>query len=491
MESINIKINRQELSVSSGITILNAALENGIHIPTLCAIKGIDSHASCRMCVVEVKGIGDFKAACATKVSEGIEVFTDTPAIRKSRKITLELLLSRHSVDCHHCMRIGSSRCDDLDPEFCEMCFFCDCVRDGFCELQELAREYKVDVIPFEHEDIDQELDRSIDSIIRNPNKCVKCRRCVDVCNDIQCVENLSIDDRGSKIKIVPKIGNNTEESQCIQCGRCVDVCPTGAIFMKEHKDEMIYYAHKCGITTAAFISSNVLKKLAQLFKMEVPAVDVELVVAGLRKIGIDYVFADDVLNIMSAKSGEEALNKAIEKGKESIIITDSYASQKFVRQKFENQVSNIVAYDSTQQSFSKYVKHTLVQSKKLNIKDVRVISITEGGENVADANDNSSADFVISARELYRIFIRTGVDLKQIYPSKPDFIENSLDVGSLQEFFNPVEWTMDKEIKETEIMVNGSIIQAAVTTNLGQSKRLLEEIDTGSSKYKVIRINA
>lgn len=491
MDNVNIKINGQELSVKAGSTILKAAYENKIHIPTLCAIKGIDSHASCRMCVVEVKDMKVFQAACITKVREGMEIFTDTPEIRQSRKTTLELLLSRHSVDCHHCMRIGSSKCDDLDPKSCEMCFFCDCVRDGFCELQSLAREYKVDVLPFEIKDINQEVDESLNTIIRNPNKCIKCRRCIDVCKDIQGVDNLCLLEKGSKIKIVPKTGNNMSESLCIECGRCVDVCPTGAIFMKEHKDQMIYYAHKCGVTTAAFVASNVLNKIAQLFNMEADEVNVELIVAGLRKIGIDYVFTDDVLNIVSVKCGEEALKKAVEEGKDNIIITNSYASQKFVKQKFENQVSNMVTYDSKQLSFSKHVKHLLEESKKLNAKDIRIISITEGGENAAEANDNGSVDFVISARELYRIFIRTGVDLRQINPSNPDLVENSLEAGDLQEFFKSVKWTMDQEIRETEIMVNGSIMKAAITTNLGQAKRLLEEVDKGSSAYKIIRINA
>ena len=150
MENVNITINDRKLLIPTGSTILEAAAGAGIRIPTLCHLKDIDARANCRMCVVEVEKFRTFQPACATKVSEGMVVHTDTPAVRKSRKMTLELLLSRHAVDCHHCMRIGSSKCDDLDPKFCEMCFFCDCVRDGFCELQALSREYKVDKLPYE-----------------------------------------------------------------------------------------------------------------------------------------------------------------------------------------------------------------------------------------------------------------------------------------------------------------------------------------------------
>jgi ferredoxin len=491
MEMINININGKVLTVDAESTILEAATANGIHIPTLCTIKGIDSRASCRMCVVEVKGERVFQPACATKVRKGMEVDTDTLAIRKSRKTTLELLLSRHAVDCHHCLRIGSSRCDDLDPAFCETCFFCDCVRDGCCELQALAREYKVDVLPYSHQNIDQKLDKSSGTIIRNPNKCVKCRRCVDVCNNIQTVHNLSIINRGSNTKIVPEMNKNMKDSSCVQCGRCVDVCPTGALFIDEHKDEVLYYTHRYGIETAALISSNTLKKLAELFRMDTPVMDVELVVAGLRKIGVDHVYTDEVVNQLSASDGEKALAKALETEKGTVIITDSSAAEKFVKQNFAKLAPKLVTYDSPQRIFSKYMKQTFAQGQNHNTSDFRLISVTEGGENAADAHENKSVDFVIPANELYSIFLRTGVDPKQRRPLKPDRFVVSTEETPAREFFAPVEWSMKKEIKQIEFVLNGSSLKVAIATNLGQVGLLLEEVLNGSSPYNVIRINA
>lgn len=491
MENINININGKILSVDAESTILEVATANGIHIPTLCTIKGIDSRASCRMCVVEVKGERVFQPACATKVRKEMEVDTDTLAIRKSRKTTLELLLSRHAVDCHHCMRIGSSRCDDLDPAFCEMCFFCDCVRDGFCDLQALAREYKVDVLPYPHENIDQKIDKSTGSIIRNPNKCVKCRRCVDVCNDIQTVHNLSIINRGSNTKIVPEMDKNMKDSPCVQCGRCVDVCPTGALFIEEHKDEVLYYTHKYGIETAALISSNTLKKLAELFLMDTPVMDAELVVAGLRKIGVDYVYTDEVVNQLSAKDGEKALSKALEIEKETVIITDSYAAEKFIKQNFGKLAPQLITYDSPQRIFSKYMKQNFAGDQNHNTSDFRLIAVTEGGENAADAYENKSVDFVIPANELFSIFIRTGVNPKQRRPLKPDRIVVAPEEIPAMEFFALVEWSMEKEIKQTEFVLNGNSLKAAIATNLGQVRVLLEEVQNGNSPYNVIRINA
>ena len=141
--------------------------------------------------------------------------------------------MAHHAVDCHHCMRIGSSSEESLDPRFCEMCFWCDCERDGFCELQALNREYHVDVLPYIQHEHDYENDDSLDSVIRNPNKCIKCRR----------------------------------------CGHCVDVCPVGAIYMKEHKDEVLYMTHSYDVNTVAQVSENIIPEMTQLFKVEKGAI--------------------------------------------------------------------------------------------------------------------------------------------------------------------------------------------------------------------------
>lgn len=241
MDMLTMTINGKEISVTPGSTILEAARENGIYIPTLCHFEGLPSHANCRMCVVEVEGMRTFQPACATKVSANMVLHTDTEAIRNVRKSVLELILADHAVDCHHCLRIGSSKCADLDPVFCEMCFWCDCPRDGFCELQTLAREYHVDVLPYAINADKYPVDNSLGSITRNPNKCIKCRRCVDVCGEVQTVHNLSAMNRGTDIMIVPEMGKPMSESSCVRCGRCASVCPTGAIYMEEHKDPMLY----------------------------------------------------------------------------------------------------------------------------------------------------------------------------------------------------------------------------------------------------------
>ncbi|MBU3214674.1 2Fe-2S iron-sulfur cluster-binding protein [Clostridium estertheticum] len=493
MEFVNVTINDKLLSVPKGITILAAAVSGGIRIPTLCTIKMLNPRANCGICVVEVEGGRTYKPACVTRVSEGMVVRTDTPALRKSRKTTLELLLSRHAVDCHHCLRIGSSKCEDLDPKFCEMCFFCDCVRDGFCELQTLAREYKVDALPYEMEPYKYEIDSSTGSIVRNPNKCIKCRRCSDICNSVQTVHALNVINRGSEIMVTTEGQKRHADSSCVQCGRCVQSCPTGALFFKEHIDALLYNTHNYDITTIAQISSDVLEELSTLFKFGSSELDIRIVAAGLRKIGVDYVVTDDFASAKAINAAASALADKIKRDKKSpIIITDSYAAAKFMKHNFADFSELLLNYASPQQEFGKYAKTVFAAEKQLGTKNIRTISIVSDNENAAEAVENGSVDFVVNARELYRIFLRTGVNPKRIHPSELDSfgsIENSyVQFGKL---FAPVTWEVGNNTEKLDLYIGNTNVKAAVAKNLGQVRELLTEVKNGISPYNVVRINA
>lgn len=492
MEFVNVIIDDIKLSVPKGSTILEAATSNGIRIPTLCTIKKIDPRANCRICVVEVDGARVFQPACATRVSDGMIIKTDTPALRKSRKTTLELLLSRHAIDCHHCLRIGNSKCDDLDPKFCEMCFFCDCVRDGFCELQTLAREYKVDVLPYELEPDKYESDFSTGSLIRNPNKCVKCRRCSDICNSVQTVYALNVINRGSEVMVTTACEAKHADSPCVQCGRCAEVCPTGALYFKEHIDEFLYYTHNYKYTTVAQVSSNVLEELADLFKLDSQALDMKIVVAGLKKVGVDYVVTDDFASARAANDGAAALDSKLKSGNNTVIITDSYAATKFAEEYFSDLSKLLLNYPSAQQEFGRYVKTTFVSEKKLDPKYIRTITITSDNENAADALKNNSVDYSMNARELYRMFLRTGVNPREIRPTEPDiFGPTESFPNQFGKLFAPVAWDIDKKSEEIEQSVCGNAVRMAVAKNLGQVRGLLTDVRNGTSPYKIIRINS
>jgi iron only hydrogenase large subunit-like protein len=419
---------------------------------------------------------------------------TDSPAVRQSRKNTLELLLSRHSVDCHHCMRIGSSKCDDLAPRFCEMCFFCDCVRDGFCELQALAREYKVDLLPYQLEPELYAIDTSTGCVVRDPNKCIKCRRCVDVCNDVQTVHALSLVKRGPEIQVMPSQGKPLAESPCVQCGRCVQVCPTGAIHELEQKDELLYHTHSYTEITIAQVSDDVLGELAELSKMKRSELDIRHVIAGLKKIRMDYVVTEEVALSRGQAMAAQYLAENAAKSNRPVIVTSSHAAAQFVHRYFPSLAGDMHCYDSAQQQFGKLARGQWQQEMKLgpSKKKICTISITSNNDNEGEATKNGSVDYVLNARELYRIFLRTGVNLQKIRVAEPDSFGAAAELApSIKQLLAPVVWEIGGSVEELDVAVGGLTMKAAVGKTLGHARQLLEQVENGTSPYQIIKISS
>ncbi|MBQ6316723.1 MAG: (2Fe-2S)-binding protein [Oscillospiraceae bacterium] len=470
MANVNLTINGKALSVPAGTTILDAAGANGIHIPTLCFLKELDPRASCRMCVVEVEGARTFQHACAAKVREGMVVHTDTEALRASRKLTLELLLSNHAVDCHHCLRIGSSKCDDLDPKFCEMCFFCDCVKDGFCDLQALAREYKVDVLPFTQKHNTLPVDAS-SVIVRNPNKCVKCKRCVDVCGKVQTVHNLAASGRGCEVTIGPAFGKPMAESACIGCGRCVQVCPTGAIYAVEHKDELVYYAHRDGIKTAAAVSTALIPELERVLHRNPGSVSFPEIVGALKKIGVDTVIDTAEAEEAARAQAETLLDEKPGQGK-PVILTNSFAAKAFLEKTFPEKKDSFLFYDSALAVFGKAAEGF----------DKRFAFGPVGGD-ATECEKTRCVDIAVNARELARIMIRTGSEPNPGRTAKADTLGLSGSTGRYRRLLGEAAWNMDKEPERFE--ENG--LRCVICHNLGQARMALAETE----RYDVIRVIA
>lgn len=476
MANVNITIDGKALSIPAGTSLLAAARANGIHIPTLCFMEKLESRASCRMCVVEVEGARTFQHACATKVRDGMVVHTDTEAVRASRKMTLELLLSNHPVDCHHCLRLGNSKCDDLDPRFCEMCFFCDCVKDGFCDLQALAREYKVDLLPFTQKHNTYPVDATT-AIVRNPNKCVKCKRCVDVCGKVQTVHNLAASGRGCEVTVGPAFGKSMAESGCVGCGRCVEVCPTGAIFALEHKDELVYFAHKEGVKTVAQVSSELIPELERVLKLQPGTVTMEQLAGSLKKIGIDHV--------VDAADANEAANEIAEKllaekaAVSPMIITNSYAAQQFLKAEFPGLADAFCFYDSALSLFGKLAKEQFAQGDT----PIKTFAFGPVGGDAAEAEKTGCVDIAVNARELARIMIRTGSEPNPKRTAEPETLLHEKADNSFAPLLKDAAWNMDSEAETFEL--NG--LKCAVCHNLGQARALLSQPEV----YDIVRVIA
>ena len=471
MANVNIIMDGRSLSVPAGTSVLEAARENGIRIPTLCFLKELDPRASCRMCVVEIEGARTFQHACATRVREGMVVHTDTEAVRESRKLTLELLLSNHAVDCHHCLRIGSSRCDDLDPKFCEMCFFCDCVKDGFCELQALAREYKVDVLPFAQKHYTHPLDDST-VIVRNPNKCIKCKRCVDVCGKVQTVHNLAASGRGCEVTIGPAFGRSMAESGCIGCGRCVEVCPTGAIYAMEHKDELVYYAHRDGVKTAAMVDAAVIPELERVLKLQPGSVTPEEIAGSLKKIGIDEVYDAADSETAAEAEAETLLTEQLAKGRRAI-LTNSFAAKAFLEKNFPERKESFVFYGSAISQFG----------AALRGKADKLFAVTPIGNDASETEKTHPVDIAVNPRELARIMIRTGAEPNPKRTAKRKSLPVPQPGGKYGRLLEKAAWSMGRDAAPERFSVGE--LKCVICHNLGQARTVLES----GEAWDVIRV--
>ncbi|MCR4601726.1 MAG: (2Fe-2S)-binding protein [Clostridia bacterium] len=478
--AVMMTIDGKKIEAEAGMTILEAAAANDIRIPTLCYLKERDPQASCRLCVVEVEGARTFQPSCATTVREGMVVRTDTEELRRNRKLTLELIMAHHPVDCHHCMRIGSSKEEDLDPMFCEMCFWCDCVRDGICELQKLNREYHVDRLPFELEGYRYPADSSLHSVIRDPNKCIKCRRCIDICNNVQTVHNLALKARGQEYRVTASMDQPMAYSPCVRCGRCVDVCPTGAVYMEEHIDEMLFCVHSYDTKTVGMVSSSLLGEMENLCGMPEGSLSVQKIVSAMHKLGVDYVISEEQAINASRKEAEAILEGA----DAPVVISNSFAVKNFVKSRFADLADRVRYYSSVQESFAKEVGK-LADRLHLPDESVKTVVFTANNENGAQAREENTVDFSMNAREIYRIFLRTGVDLCRTVAT--DALKQDPDPKLVYgDVTGPVvfDHSADPEVRR----LNGKLI--AVAHNLGQSAKLLEEIRAGNSPYDVIRLN-
>ena len=497
MEMVNLKINGMPVSVPKGYTILEAAKEIGIKIPTLCFLKEINEIGACRICVVEVKGARSLVASCVYPVNEGMEVFTNTNKVRESRKTTIELILSNHNRNC------------------------LSCVRSGSCELQTLSYEYGVeDAGRFDGFNPTFKKDVSSEHLVRDPEKCILCRRCVAACEN-QKVAVIGANDRGFDTNIGCAFNKDLGDVACISCGQCIVNCPTGALTEKDCTNEVFNALNDPTKHVVVHTAPAIRATLGECFDMPIGTNVKGKMVAALRRLGFDQVFDTDFgadLTIM--EEANEFLDRVNNGGILPMITSCSPGWIKFCEHYYPDLLPHLSTCKSPQQMTGAIIKSWYAEKNNINPKDIVVVSIMpctakkfEIGREDQDGAGLPDTDYVLTTRELSRMIKRSHIDFVNlpdedfdptlgvstgagaIFGATGGVMEAALrtaaDTLTGQDIEN-VDYTEvrgTEDIKEATYKINGMDIKVAVTSGLKNASILLDKIRNGESDYQFIEV--
>ena len=498
MGNVTLKINGMTVSAPEGSTILEAARLAHIEIPTLCYLKEINEIGACRVCIVEVKGAKSLVASCVYPVNEGMEVFTNTPKVRESRKKTVELLLSNHRREC------------------------LSCVRSGNCELQQLARELGITDEGYYDGEVTESLyDDSAAHMIRDNSKCVLCRRCSAVCEKVQGIGVIGANERGFKTYIGQAFNMGLGETSCVSCGQCIAVCPTGALTEKDYTDQVFEAIADPDKFVVVQTAPSVRAALGEEFGYPMGTNVEGKMAAALRRLGFDKVFDTDFsadLTIM--EEANEFIERVQNGGVLPLITSCSPGWVKYCEHYFPDMTENLSSCKSPQQMFGAVLK--TYYAEKEGIDPAKIVSVSvmpctakkfEVGRDDQNASGYPDVDIAITTRELARMIRRMGLKFTEL-PDEDfdDPLGTSTGAGVIfgatggvmeAALRTAVEKLTGKElenldftevrgvdgIKEASYDVAGMNVKVAVASGLGNAKRLLEKVKSGEAEYHFIEI--
>ena len=402
---ITIYINGKEYKVEPGQTIMQAADTLGYKIPRLCYHPKLSIEGACRVCIVEVEGQRNFVASCAFPVSDGMKIKTNTAELRRARRDIVELIVDNHPMDCHVCER------------------------DGNCELQRLASSMGIRARHFAGERKRYDKDLSGDAVIRDPEKCILCGRCVRMCSEIQQVHNLTQSHRGFSTVVTPAYDLPMAESVCTACGQCINVCPTAAFLEKNYTQELFEQLNDPDTIKVAQFAPSVRAAIGEAFGIPAGANMEGQLIAALRKLGFDYVFDTQFaadLTIMEEAS--EFLERVQSKGKLPMITSCSSAWMKCLEQFYPDLIDNVSTCKSPMSMQGAMTKTYFAQ--KMGIDPKKICSVAamcctakkyEAARPELMFDGMRGVDIVVTTREIAWMIKSAGIDFVNIKPEQPD----------------------------------------------------------------------
>ena len=497
MEMVNLKVNNIPVSVAPGTTVLEAARQAGVQISTLCYLKDINEIGACRICVVEVKGARSLVTACVYPVNEGMEVFTNTPKIQKSRRTTLELILSNHDRSC------------------------LTCVRSGNCELQKLCNDYGVEnASKYDGENPQYEKDETTLHLVRDNNKCILCRRCVAACEQQQ-VAVIGPNSRGFDTHIACAFEKSLGDVACVSCGQCIVNCPTGALTERDQCEEVIAALNDPNKHVIVQTAPAIRATLGEAFGLPVGTNVKGKMVAALRRLGFDKVFDTDFgadLTIM--EEANEFISRVKNGGPLPIITSCSPGWVKFCEHYYPEFLPNLSSCKSPQQMTGAIIKTWYAQKEGLDPKDIVVVSIMPctAKKFEVQREDEAAAgvpdvDIALTTRELARLINRAHIKFEllpdeefdpslgestgagAIFGATGGVMEaalrtaaDTLEGRSVEDIeYKEVRGTND--IKEASYKIAGMDVNVAVVSGLKNVDKLLKQVKNGEKSYHFIEV--
>ena len=491
-------IDGKKVNFNDQKNILSVIRDSNIDLPTFCYHSELSIYGACRMCSVETSD-GKIIASCSELPKNGMEIYTNSPRIRKYRKMILELLLSNHDRDCTSCERTGK------------------------CQLQKLARRYGINQIRFNQLIEDDEVDNSSPSIVRNPNKCIKCGDCVMVCEEIQGVGALGFSHRGTEVQIKPAFNKKLSETNCVNCGQCRIVCPTAAITIKNETQKVWDAIYDKNIRVIAQIAPAVRVALGEEFGLKPGEVTIGKIASILRKIGVDEVY-DTALSadLTVMEESDEFLERFTRNENLPLFTSCCPAWVKFAENKYPELTKNISTCKSPQQMFGTVAREVFNKKDEVDGKKTFIMSIMPCTAKKAEASRPEfshdgvrEVDVVLTTQELAMMIKEVGVNFHTIEEESLDMpfgiasgagiifgttggvteavlrrlLKDKFSKEDCKVIFNSVRGL--ESIKEATVEVDGKIINIAVVHGLKDADSLVRQIKNGERYYDLIEVMA